>query len=279
MNSPGIAIALLLLSQPGNIDPLAHDAQRPQTRRGLLEFAIKQFDEAVGFQDHLSPQAQQRYREALNGFQALIRDGVNNGRLYYNAGNAQMRLGDIGPAIANYRRALQLLPDDINVRRNLEFARSLCEIQIPPTATDAVAETIFFWYFDTTPIARTRVALAAYMIFWALLLIRLFLRRRISVVGWTALAIAVVAGATGTSVVWDMHVSQHRREGVIVSDEAVLRKGNGENYQPQLDRPLVEGVEFEILESREDVKANVWYHVQLKDGKDGWLRADRVEVI
>ncbi|MCG8408289.1 MAG: hypothetical protein MI923_24070 [Phycisphaerales bacterium] len=252
---------------------------RVQTRRGILETSLKRFDEAVAFQDHRNPQARKKYREALDGFQTLIRDGVNNGHLYYNAANAQMRLGDIGQAIANYRRASRLLPNDANVRQNLEFARSLCEIQIPSPAADAVAETLFFWYFDTAPVARTRVALTAYMLCWLLLLGRLLLRRRFPVLAWTAMVTAIVALAAGGSVAWDMHITRNRTEGVIIADEAVLRKGNGESYQPQLDRPLPQGVEFKILEIREDVRANVWYRVELRDGKDGWLRADRAEVI
>ncbi len=89
----------------------------------------------------------------------------------------------------------------------------------------------------------------------------------------------LVASAVGVSAAWDHLAAEHRAEGVIVADEATLRKGNGEGYQPQLERALPEGVEFRVLERRPDADSNIWYHVELRDGKDGWLRADRTEVL
>ena len=70
--------------------------------------------------------------------QGLIDDGVDNGKLYYNLGNAQLQIGDLGQAIVSYRRAERLIPNDSNLRENLRFARSLCRNQIP-TATGRAA--------------------------------------------------------------------------------------------------------------------------------------------
>lgn len=72
---------------------------------------------------------------------------------------------------------------------------------------------------------------------------------------------------------------EHRIEGVIIDQEVVLRKGNGEYYEPQLDGSLAEGVEFRFLETRDDVDGVPWYHVRLRDGKTGWLRAGQADVI
>lgn len=267
---------LLVFAEPS---PAPGGAATPATRREILETALSRFDQAVDLKDHGSQQARRLYRESLRGFDALIRDGVNNGHLYYDAANAHLRLGEVGPAIADYRRALRLLPSDQDVRRNLNFARSLCEIQIPPTPQGAILQTIFFWHFDTSLRSRKHVALATYVLFWMVLVGWLLFRRRGVVFGWSTAALAAVALAVGISVGWDMGARQHDRQGVIISDAAVLRKGNGEGYQPQLERPLSEGVELRILEDRSDAKKNVWYHVELPDGKDGWVRADQTEII
>ena len=256
--------------------PIVHTLQQ---RKQILSAALKQFDQAVDLKDHAGPKARRLYRQALNGFDTLIREGVKNGHLYYDAANAHVRLGEIGRAIADYRRALRLLPGDQDVLRNLEFARSLCEIQIPPTPENAILHTILFWHFDTSRHSRIRVAVAAYTLFWLLLIARLFLRRRSVVLGWTAAAVVVVALACGLSAGWDTWALSHHREGVVITDGAVLRKGNGEGYQPQLQRPLPQGVELQILEGRKDVENHLWYHVELRDGKDGWLRANQTEVI
>lgn len=267
---------LLVFAEP---PPAPGTGATSATRREILETALNRFDQAVDLKDHGSPEARWLYRESLQGFDALIRDGVNNGHLYYDAANAHLRLGQIGQAIADYRRAVRLLPSDQDVRRNLNFARSLCEIQIPPTPQGAILQTVFFWHYGTSLRSRTHIALAAYVTFWMLLVGRLLFRRVGVVFVWSAATLAVVALAVGISVGLDMRAPQHDRQGVIISDAAVLRKGNGEGYQPQLERPLPQGVELRILEDRSDVKKNVWYHVELRDGKDGWIRADQTEII
>lgn len=281
MNAPWFittALLLALCQQDAGSAAGPGVAAAEQTPREILATALRRFDEAVALRDQNSPQARRLYHAALAGFESLIHDGLRNGHLYYNTANARLRLGQIGPAIASYRRALRLLPGDENIRRNLAFARSLCEVRIEPTAGAAIAETLLFWHFETSPRARSWVALAAYAAFWGLLFVRLLSRRRWAIAGWLAGVAAVVALAAGTSVAWSTYAASFR-EGVTIGDAVVLRKGNGEGYQPQLDRPLPEGVEFRILEQRDDVEANRWYHVELRDGKDGWLRADQAEII
>lgn len=278
MIRPHLAMSGLLLLFAAPSSAPGGDAA-PASRQEILDHALNLFDQAVALTDHGSPEARRLYRESLQGFDALIYDGVHNGYLYYDAANAHLRLGEIGPAIADYRRALRLLPSNQNVRRNLNFARSLCEIQIPPTPEGAVLQTVFFWHFDTSLRSRKHVALAAYVLLWLVLIGRLFSRRRSVVFGWAAAPLAVVALAAGTSVGWETWERQHERQGVIIADAAILRKGNGEGYQPQLERPLPQGVELRILEDRSDAKKNLWYHVELHDGKDGWIRADQTEII
>jgi len=267
---------LLASPAPADVEPVA---TRAADQRVRLVTALNRFDEAVSLRDHGSPLAQRLYREALAGFEALIRDGVRNGHLYYNAANAQVRLGELGGAVANYRRALRLLPGDKDVRRNLAFARGLCEVQIAPSAAGAVAESLLFWHYETSPRARTTAAVWAYVLFWLLLVLKRLARRRLPILTAAATVSGLVALAVGCSVAWDTMAATYHSQGVVTAHETPLRKGNGDGYDPQLERPLPEGIEFRIIERRPDTEANPWYHVELRDGTDGWLRADQTEVI
>ncbi len=261
-------------------EPRSGEAE--QQYREDLARAIGQYEQAVVLEKQDPARAKALYREALEGFLRVIHGGVRNGRLYYNAANAQMRLGQLGPAIANYRRGERLLPGDANIRRNLAFARSLCELQIEPPGRSEALRTMFSWHFDTAASSRKTVALGAFVLCWCLLEARLLLRMfRGSAMGlgWAALAAGIVAAAGGSSVAANSYAAHNHREGVVLAESAIVRKGNSEAYQPQLDRALSEGVEFRILEQRSDTEANEWYRVELADGKDGWLRADQAEVI
>ena len=70
-------------------------------------------------------QSEELYSKAIAHYTTIIEDGgVKNGKLYYNIGNAYLLKGDIGKAIVNYRRGLELLPGDYQIEKNLEYART-----------------------------------------------------------------------------------------------------------------------------------------------------------
>ncbi len=248
-------------------------------RQEILKQALADFDAAVEMRNRVGAQAQELFRRSLSGFEMLLRDGPPNGYVYYNIANAHLRLGDIGRAVANYRRALRLCPGDARIRKNLQAARDLCKTPIPVPAAGALVETVLFWHYETSASGRLKTALAAYVVFWALLSLRLFVFRCAPAMTWMIRAVAAVALITAVSVAWDGISQRQNVEGVIVADEAVLRKGNSEYYEPLLDRPLSSGVEFRVLESRQDVQGGAWYLVRLRDGKEGWLRSDQADII
>jgi len=279
MSAMAAAAVLLLAGFPGG--GRAGVGQRPPSEhlRARLAEAQGRFDEAVASGKQGGLEAQRLYREALSGFQAVLDSGVQNAGLYYNLANTYLRLGDVGRAIAHYRRALRLRPGDPNIRKNLDAARRLCPVQFATPAASALAETLFFWHFGTSLAGRTHVTLAAYAAFWLLMLGGLWWPWRTPVLTWTTRCMALLCLITAASVAWDRFAATNRPEGVLVAEKVTLRKGNGEYYDPQFDRPLTAGVEFRLLETREDVKGAEWLQIQLPDGKTGWVRADQAEII
>lgn len=280
---PAIVLSLTLLAQVAPPSAAEQDrlAAAPQTltRREMVEHALRSFDQAVALKDASSPQGQQLYAQALDGFETLIKDGIQNPHIFYNAANAEVRLGMIGAAIADYRRALQLQPGNEDVRANLQFARSLSPLQIEPSPVSSVAHMLFFWHFRTASHSRLTAAIIVYVAFWILLIIKLRSGRPNSALSWTAATCAFIALVVGGSAVLDLLNAKYHKEGVTIADSSILRKGNGEGYQPQLVNPLPQGVEMQIIESRDDIDGQTWHHVELPDGKNGWIRADHIEVI
>ena len=61
--------------------------------------------------------------------------------------------------------------------------------------------------------------------------------------------------------------------GVIVAEEAVVRKGNGEGYALQLPQPLHRGMEFDAEER------GAWLHIQLVNGTTGWIRREHAGLV
>ena len=55
----------------------------------------------------------------------IVERGHLNGHVFFNLGNTCIRLGELGRAILNYKKASVLLPRDGDLKANLQYARSL----------------------------------------------------------------------------------------------------------------------------------------------------------
>src|SRR6266540_3354110 len=67
--------------------------------------------------------AQGHFKEAISGYEALVRSGQWSANLFYDLGNAYFRTGDFGRAILNYERALALERHHPEATANLQIAR------------------------------------------------------------------------------------------------------------------------------------------------------------
>src|SRR4029077_7821188 len=67
--------------------------------------------------------AQGHFKEAISGYEALVRAGQWSANLFYDLGNAYFRTGDFGRAILNYERALALERHHPEATANLQIAR------------------------------------------------------------------------------------------------------------------------------------------------------------
>src|SRR5213594_729500 len=67
--------------------------------------------------------AQGHFKEAISGYEALIRTGQWSANVFYDLGNAYFRTGDFGRAILNYQRALALEWHHAEATANLQIAR------------------------------------------------------------------------------------------------------------------------------------------------------------
>ena len=255
-----LPIALILLPPA-----TARAASSPADSAELFHQANALFRQA-NEQSATDPKAaSETYAKAILRFEQIIREGgIENGKLYYNIGNAYFRTRDIGRAIANYRRAQDLIPHDANVAQNLEFARSRRADRIEVPARQKVAQSLFFWHYDLT--ARTKATLLTWFVLigWGAAAGRLFYPRPSLV--WIAGSGGVLAVLFLGSLMLDARAEATVREGVIIAPEVVARKGDSETYEPSFKEPLHAGTEFRIREQREG-----WTQAELGDGRTCWL--------
>jgi hypothetical protein len=248
----------------------AGDPSPPQLIMQLSD-ALESFDRGTALLKNTPDEALAEFRAARDRFQAVVDAGIDNGWLYYNLGNTHLRLGEIGEAIADYRRAERLIPNDQRLKANLRFARSLRRNHIESSGKRTFLRTVFFWHYSSAVRTRGTGAMIGYGLFWLLLAGRvLWPQVRL---GYPILACLVLWVTLGASVAIDLPSQNGSTEGVLVVDQVVVRKGNGDSYDPQFEEPLHEGVEFKMVEQR-----GGWLRIELADGNQGWARTSEVEL-
>src|SRR5205809_3317624 len=67
--------------------------------------------------------AQGHFKEAISGYETLVRSGQWSANVFYDLGNAYFRAGDLGRVILNYERALALERHHPEATANLQIAR------------------------------------------------------------------------------------------------------------------------------------------------------------
>ncbi len=212
--------------------------------------------------------ARELYRRAALRYERITREGgIQNGQLFYNVGNAYFRSEDLGRAILNYRRAEMYMPDDESVTQNLEFARSRRLDRFEENEETKILQTLLFWHYDVSPVVRSTLFVILSGIFWIGAAVRL--RRRMLVPVWGLVLSGLLAALLLGSLVVDSTSGADRHSGVILAQQVVARKGDGNSYEPSFTEPLHAGTEFRVIEERKD-----WLQIQLPDGRQCWVPSE-----
>lgn len=249
-------------------------AAASSTGVGDLIRAQEAYDQGVALKaDGKLEAARAEFRTSAERYRAVAAAGGHNASLYYNLGNALVQSGDRGRGIASYLKALRLSPHDASLLANLNTARADVAMKLNGSFDTDIGAGVAWWRVVGEP-ARLWIAVVLWVAFWALLMPTILGRR---LPGWARavrLATVIAAVAVGGTVAADRWYASARPLAVVVADDVVLRKGNGDGFAPQVEETLTSGVELRVLETRPQ-----WLRVRLVDGTEGWLRTEQVEVV
>jgi len=214
--------AALLLVVAGGIAPLS-----PAQQSAVLDEALAAYDRGVEFQTTDPVAARTAFERSADRFQVLVDEGIENGRLFFDLGNARLQAGATDKAIAAYLAAERYIPGDGRLSANLNHARTLAG-NAEDKASSSWLSRLAFWH-RTLP-TRTRLGLATTG--WILLWIVLSLRMIGRFSGWRVLAIIGAATSLlfGASVIAD--VSTHRQfHGALVTKQTLTDRGDNADHE------------------------------------------------
>lgn len=203
------------------------------------------------------------FEAAAGGYQRLLDEGWESAPLHANLGNAQLRLGRRGLAVASYARALRVDPGDGDARANLALAQAENVDRVlggasPPLLARAVARL---------PSGPATAAFAVpWLALWLALAARRLLPRARRLLGALALAAAmgvIVAGGALAARAAQLGAA----EAVVVAPVTPAREGPDPVLKPAFE--LHEGTIVRVLEVRGPAA-----RVRLANGLEGWIAAD-----
>jgi len=223
-------------------------------------------DVAANFSAANQLYAEGKFSSAAKSYQAILDSGAVSPNLLFNDGNAEFKSGNLGRAIADFRRAALLSPRDADVRANLNFARN--QVQ-GASATESLwdnflgALTLNEW--------ATLTVIAFWLAFglFTAMQIRPSLKNPLRGAGRGLAAATVILGACLVAAA-QVHFS--KQIAVVVSSDAVTRSGPFSDAQNAF--AVHDGAELPVLDQR-----NGWVQVSDASGRSGWMPDSQVEVL
>ncbi|MBF0396226.1 MAG: tetratricopeptide repeat protein [Desulfobacterales bacterium] len=209
------------------------------------------------------------YNETIKDFSQIIESGISNGKLFYNLGNAYLKNNDLGNAILWYKRALKLIPNDPDLKFNLNYAISLVRDQKEEDISP-FSRIFFFWKYLLNTVTIQWIAILSSFSFFILVSVRFILKNKIlNIISLFAGFIFVIFTLTSLYIFYE---EANFKKGVILKPEVSVRSGFDKG-STELFR-LHAGTIITIQKSDQE-----FLKIYFADGKIGWIKKEEIGII
>ena len=206
-----------------------------------------------------------RYEEAAAKYEEIVASSLQNGRVYYNLGNAYFKQEKLGLAILNYERAHRLMPRDEDIQANLAYARSQIVDKVETPDPGLLGRWLASLQGLLTIDETAMLAWVLYLIMTVLALLAVFVWRwrRFCLCALGFLSVLLILSLASLGV--KLYQQEHIKEAVVTAGQVDVLSGPGENYL--LEFTVHEGTTLTVEEERGD-----WWRVRLWGGLEGWTQ-------
>ena len=210
--------------------------------------------------------AQGHFKEAITGYEGLVRAGQWSANIFYDLGNAYFRTGDFGRAILNYERALALDRHHPEATANLQIARDEAHaLELRPTWPER--------YLQFASV--NQYSIAAAVAFWvaAFCVTALIFARRRSATMITLMLLMLLLFAGAMFAIWQLERgSKGDALAIVTGKDVQARLATADTANAVLALPP--GSEIKVLSTRGD-----WIYATLPNNLRGWIAAKNAEQV
>jgi len=210
--------------------------------------------------------AQGHFKEAISGYEALVRAGQWSANVFYDLGNAYFRTDDFGRAILNYERALALERHHPEATANLQIARDEAHaLEIQPSSLER--------YLQLASVNQYSIAaaIAVWLAIFAMFAL-IFKRRRSA----RAIAVLICCLLVLAASVYGIFTLERGSKGqalaIVTGKDVQARLATADTANSVLALPV--GSEIKILSTRGD-----WIYAALPNNLRGWIPAKNAEQV
>lgn len=208
------------------------------------------------------------FEAAVEAFLKITDSGIKNGKLFYNLGNAYMKNDDVGRAVYWYERALKLIPDDPDLRFNIDYAYSLLKDE-KGDPSSPVLNVIFFWKHKLSPFSVIWTAIILNCLLFALLTLRLFVKK----ISMMSIIFVMFFSLVFTfTAFFNYYESAFMQKGIILPEKVPVRSGFTENSTRLFS--LHAGTKVGIEQENQG-----YYKIYYSRGKIGWVSEKDIGII
>ncbi|MBS1637841.1 MAG: tetratricopeptide repeat protein [Bacteroidetes bacterium] len=212
-----------------------------------------------------------KYKEAVQSYEDLLKQGFVSDKLYYNLGNAYYKDNQLGKAIYNYELAHELNPSDEDIKVNLAIAndKTIDKIDTKTNLFAGVLKAKLVHGISTTGWAwASIIAFAA-----ALLMIYMFVASPVMLlkrIGFFAGILCVIGFVI--SMVFGFISLRDKKQtqfAIILAKECKIYNEPQEDDKQKFS--LHEGTRLKVMETNTE-----WTSVKLENGNEGWVKTDAI---
>ncbi|MGE0089975.1 MAG: tetratricopeptide repeat protein [Bacteroidales bacterium] len=215
-----------------------------------------------------------KFDQAIETYQKINNSGYESSELYYNMGNSYYKLNKIAKAVLYYEKALQLSPNDEDIRFNLELANRYVVDKIEKLPVFFITN----WFISIRNLfsANKWAVLSIIFFFTTLVFITIYLiSRKYSLKKfsfWISLLFIVLFLSS-------LYFSYKQKQVILNDDTAIIMSPSVTiKSSPDISGNdifvLHEGTKVWVLDQISD-----WREIKLSDGTKGWLKNSDLEII
>jgi tetratricopeptide (TPR) repeat protein len=208
------------------------------------------------------------YAEAAAAYENLLNHNSVSPAIYFNAGNAWYKAGQIGRAIYNYRRAEELAPRDPDIRANLQIART----QAGTNTASPPGNRWTRWIGRLTLNEWTVAASASVAVFFFVLMARQISPRLTRSTGGLTLSLGVLSVWLMACLALSIDQRVFEESSIVIVPEAVARRGPMDESQSAFT--IHDGAELAV-----QARDGEWLQVTGPSREMGWLPQKDVALI